>query len=87
MSDVLQEVIGHQHEDQKEQSDLTKWFTVTAGGTSHTALQLPAVKTVRCLVSVRYSGVDFGVRETSDRAPSGIERYPVCRGPVQQGRL
>ena len=30
----LKEVIGHQHESQKKQSDLSKWFTVTAGGTS-----------------------------------------------------
>ena len=40
----LKEVIGHQHENQKKQSDLTKWFTVTTGGTSlsHAALQLPS---------------------------------------------
>jgi hypothetical protein len=31
----LKEVIGHQHENQKKQNDLTKWFTMTAGGTSH----------------------------------------------------
>jgi len=40
ISDVLKEAIEHQHEDQKEQNDFTKWFTVTASGSSHTALQL-----------------------------------------------
>jgi len=36
----LKEVIGHQHENQKKQSNLTKWFMVTADGTnlSHGAL-------------------------------------------------
>jgi hypothetical protein len=38
----LKEAIEYQHGDQEEQSDLTKWFTMTTSDTSHASLQLPS---------------------------------------------